>query len=108
LSHRPIIQKKLARLRKLTDRTPLVAYINALDWLQTRGYAKSNREAKEILTDGRLKVDSHPVGRERMEVQTPLTVGQRLKGGKPPEPVMEWVPSPLVRAELREKLWVSA
>lgn len=106
MAKRPILQKKLARLRKSVNRQPLPVYIDLVDWLQTRGHATSNRKAVELLKDGKVKAGSHTVGRTRLPVQTPLTALEVLKGTKAKEPTLQWVAQPLVRAAYCERLTV--
>lgn len=86
MSHRPREAKQIARLRKHL-RTSLPAHIDLVMWLMDRGHAKTAGEARRMLADGRVKADSHIVGR----FQT--------SHGK-------WEASPAVPAELRSRLLV--
>lgn len=108
MARRPIEQKKLRRLRKAINRKPLTAYVDIEDWLVTRGHAKSKREARQLMVDGKVKAESHTVGRERVAVRKPLTAIQTLRGEEAPEPELEWVPRPLLRVEFKKLLRVEA
>lgn len=98
--------KKLKRLRKALYRQPLPAKIDLVNWLKTRSYADSTRQAVELLKDGKVKVDSHVVGRTRQAVQRPLTAFETLRGDTAPEPELQWVASPIVPASYRDRLVV--
>lgn len=63
MSKRDITAKKLYRLRKQLARQPLPAYINLIEWLQDHRHAQTAGAARKLLLAGRVKVDSHPVGR---------------------------------------------
>lgn len=106
MAKRPILQKRLARLRKAVNRQPLLAYIDLQRWLKDRGYASSTREANELLIGGKVMVDSHTVGREKAVVSAPLSALEQLQRKEPSKPKEQWVPRPLVRAEFREQLRV--
>jgi hypothetical protein len=66
VSHRPIHKKKLRRLRKAISRRPLPTYIDLIDWLKLRGYATTTGQAVKLLLDGKVRSDSHVIGRERI------------------------------------------
>lgn len=93
MSHRPTDAKKLNRLRKALRRTP-VTYIDLVQYLKDRRYAQTSGEARKMLTDGRVHVDSHVVG--RIEVPVPF--------GKDGE--TEFRPDPLVLAHHRKSIVV--
>jgi hypothetical protein len=61
MAKRPTEVKKLARLRKHFRSAP-DSYINPVEWLKDRGYAKTTGQAKAMLFDGRLRSESHKVG----------------------------------------------
>ncbi len=82
-------EKKLRRLRKAVNRRPLPAYIDLVRWLKDRGHAQTTGGANRLLVAGRVRSDSHTVG--------------RMRGPKD-----EWVPARLVPANLRERLVVDA
>ena len=63
MSRRDITTKKLYRLRKQLVRQSLPAYINLIEWLKDRRYAQTSGAAKKMLLEGKVRVDSHPVGR---------------------------------------------
>ena len=65
MAKRPIKQKKLRRLRKAVERTPLPAYIDLIDWLKTRRYAQTTGQAIRMLEQGKVRSESHVVGREK-------------------------------------------
>lgn len=87
MSHRPIIEKKIARIRKAVERRPLPLRIDLVDWLQTHGHAQTAGAARQLLIDGRVKAESHVVGRSQIEDV--------------------WFVDPLVDAGLRKALWVT-
>jgi hypothetical protein len=95
MSHRPIEQKKLARLRKALRRTP-DAYIDLVDWLQTRGYADTAGQARKIILARRVKSESHVLGIVKM----PQLVGNKVEDV---DTVDQYVP-----ARLRATLHVEA
>lgn len=90
MSHRPTSRKRVASLRKALRRTP-DAYIDLIQWLKLRGYAQTTGEAKRLLTDGKVRSDSHPVGRTRIQ----LTEEDHI-----------WLPDRFVPARLRDTLIV--
>lgn len=106
MAKRPIHQKRLRRLRKAVERQPLVAYIDLVRWLKERGYAQTTGKAHELLVDGKVRVDSHAVGREKRAVAAPLSALEQLQGKEPSKPKMQWFPQPYVRAEFREHIRV--
>lgn len=75
MSKRPIQDKKLRRLKKaLRPSTP--SFINLIEWLRDRGYAQTAGEARKLLLDGKVKVESHTVG--RVEVDNPLKKDDKI------------------------------
>lgn len=92
MSHRPIAEKKLNRLRKALRRTP-TTYIDLVEWLQDHRYAQTAGGARKMLVEGRVHVDSHVVG--RLQVPVPF---------KPDE--KEWIPDPLLLAHHRKSIVV--
>lgn len=64
MAKRPILNKKVAKVRKAMRRTP-PAYIDLVAWLKDRRYAQTTGEAEQIILDGRLRVDSHPIGKSQ-------------------------------------------
>lgn len=105
MAKRPIEQKKIARLRKLINRRTPPAYIDLVRWLKDRGYAQTTGEAARLMVDGKVRVGSHAVGRERRLVAPPTSLIEGLQGvdKKPQE---QWVPAPLIHAGLRSDLVV--
>ena len=63
MSHRPNNAKKLARLRKQLTRHSLPAYIDLVQYLKDRRYAKTTGQAKRMLLDGKVRVGANAVGR---------------------------------------------
>lgn len=106
MAKRPTHAKKMRRLRKALNRQTPIAFIDLVDWLKTRGHAQTTGEARELLVDGKVRVGSHAVGRQKALVSTPISALAELRGDKPPEPVEKWVPAQLVRAEFRPDLIV--
>lgn len=96
----------MRRLRKALNRQTPIAYIDLVDWLKTRGYAQTSGKARELLTDGKVRVGSHAVGRKRALVAPPTSALAELRGAPAPEPIEKWIPAQLVRAEFRSELRV--
>lgn len=67
MARRSIRKKQAAKLRKLIERQPLPAYTDLVRWLKLHGYAQTTGEARKILTDGRVKSDSHIIGRAHVK-----------------------------------------
>lgn len=53
--------KKIRALRKALRQTP-TCYINLIEWLVDRGYADTTGQAQELIKDGRVMAESHPLG----------------------------------------------
>lgn len=85
-------EKQIRRLRK-SLRKSLPAYIDLIDYLTVRRFAKSKREARQMCLGGRVKVASHVVG--RLLVDDPIA-----PGGK------KFVLYPYVPAEARGEILV--
>lgn len=86
-------QKQLRRLRKAL-RPGLDSYINLIEYLTDRRLARSKREARQMCLDGRVRVESHVVGRLEVEdVAAP--------GGK------KFIVFPIVPAASRGRILVS-
>lgn len=94
MSHRPVLKKKAARVRKAISRTPLPANIDLADYLVTRRYAQTKGAARKMLEDGKVRSESHVLGRVKMRV---------LNKGKEEE---RWVAQPIVSAKYRDTLQV--
>lgn len=62
MSHRPIATKRANRLSKLILQEPLLGHIDLVQYLQDHGYADTAGKAREMLEDGRVMADSHPLG----------------------------------------------
>ena len=61
MSQRPIIQKKLARLRKAT-RVPLPVNFDLVDYLKLHRHAQTTGEALRIIKAERVRNGSHVIG----------------------------------------------
>ena len=90
MSKRPTSKKKVARLRKALRRTP-DSYIDLVHWLKSRGHARTTGEALRLMKDGKVRADSHPVGRTRIQLT---------------EEDHTWLPIRFVPAGLRDSLIV--
>jgi hypothetical protein len=94
VSKRPIRQKKIRKLeRALRKASAPAAHINLIDWLKARGHAQTTGAAVKLLLDGKVRVESHIVGRTRVPV--PM---------RPDEE--EWGIAPLVPAHHRGNITV--
>jgi hypothetical protein len=83
-------------MRALTRR-PLPAYLDLVDWMLSRGHARSRREAREVILAGRVKANSHTLG---VGEQPYLTPDGKVKTRK--------IVLPHVPADLRPDIIVSA
>jgi hypothetical protein len=93
MSHRPVQAKKIAKLRKLLRRE-LPAFIDPVEFIVSRGHARTKREARLLILGGKLRSESHKVGYGEYTI--------RGKDGKPEAvPVVIAVP-----AHLRDTLTV--
>lgn len=61
MSHRPIMQKKLRRLKKAL-RAPLPVHFDLVAWLKDRRYAQTTGEANRLILAGRVRSGSHTIG----------------------------------------------
>jgi ribosome-associated protein YbcJ (S4-like RNA binding protein) len=92
MSHRPIQEKKLRKLeRALRKAATPAASIDLIDWLKTRGHAQTTGAAVRLLLAGKVRVDSHIVGRQEIPV----------RGGK-----TIWGVAPMVAAHHRDSITV--
>ncbi len=62
MSARHSEEKAIRRLRKALRQTP-ECWIDLVQWLKDRRHAQTTGEAKRLLLAGKVKVESHPVGR---------------------------------------------
>ena len=92
MSKRPINEKRARRLAKALRNTPPV-YFDLADFLVSRKHAKSRREAREMMLEGRVRVDSHKVGFE--EHDDPFKKDEKIK-----------ILVPHLRSELRDRVMV--
>lgn len=96
MSHRPTRVKQANRMRKRLRRRPLARYMNLVEWLRDRGHAQTAGAARKMLTEGRVKSESHIVGRREQEYRKP---GHD-------ETFVEFIAEPIVSAKLRSTLRV--
>jgi hypothetical protein len=96
MSRRPIKDKQMRRLRRALERRPLPAWIDLVQWLKFHRHAYTTGQALRLLLDGKVKSESHVVGRERVE---------RIING---QTVEQWEPVTRVPAKLRNTLRVEA
>lgn len=78
MAHRPIKAKQVAKLRKAFRQTP-ETFINPVQYLKDRRFARTSGEAREIILAGRLKSESHSVGILKGEVDTVALVPAKLR-----------------------------
>lgn len=93
MSHRPILKKRAARMRKAL-RPGLDRHIDLVDYLITRRYAQTKGAARKMLEDGKVRSESHVLGRQEI----------KLLDGE--EVVTKYVAAPIVPARYRESLTV--
>jgi len=96
VSHRPIKDKKAARLRKAL-RPGVPAYLDLVEWLMDHYRPAPHRrltkkQARQMLLDGRVRVGANRVGRLEIE----------LLGNK------KWVVDPLLPTKFRNELLVTS
>jgi ribosome-associated protein YbcJ (S4-like RNA binding protein) len=107
MSHRPIHEKKMRRLRKTVARRSLPAFIDLIQYLKSRNYADTTGQAVRLLVDGKVRVDSHIIGRERARaVVGRVVIGDKVvNAGKEIE---RWEPRVYVPASMRASIQVTA
>jgi hypothetical protein len=93
MSRRPILKKKAARVRKAL-RAPLPRSFDLVQYLLDHKHAKTKRAAREMLVEGKVRSESHILGREKM----PTLVKGEVK--------LEYVAQPYVPVEFKDKLTV--
>lgn len=91
MSHRPIEQKKINKLRRQLQQNAgsPPAFIDLVDWLQMHRHADTAGQARAIILAGRVKSESHTLGISRV----PKLVANKVE--------MVDVVDPLVPASLR-------
>lgn len=94
MSHRPVLKKRAQRVRKILSRSPLPKNIDLVHYLRTRGHAETAGGARKMLEEGKVRSESHVLGRVKMTV---------LEKGKEEE---RWVAQPVVPAKYRDSLQV--
>lgn len=90
MARRPIRDKQIARLRKAINRRPLPAHVDLVWWLRSNRYADTTGQAIRLMLDGKVRLESHVVGRERVA---------RVIAGKEVE---QWEPVRLIPGRLRD------
>jgi hypothetical protein len=80
MARRPIKDKQYARLRKAINRRPLPAYVDLVWWLRSRRHADTTGQAIRLLLEGKVKLESHVVGRERV---SRIVAGQTVEQWEP-------------------------
>ena len=95
MSERPLLQKKAARLRKALRNTP-PRYFDLVQYVVDHhriGYKRlTRRQARDMILEGKVRVDSHTVGRQEIDL-----LGQK-----------EWVLSPYIPVEHKARLLISS
>lgn len=88
-------EKKVRAMRRALRKGRLPAYIDLVDWLRVRKYAQTAGAAREMLMDGKVKSESHPLGLRVIDVE-----------GKDGEMKKVRILDPLVPARLRDSIYV--
>jgi hypothetical protein len=104
MSKRPILKKKANKLRKAMRRQ-LPAYIDLVQYLKDRRYARTTGEAEEIILAKRVKSESHVLGikkEKRLKSQSRM----QIAAGKEPELEEVDAVDRLVSAKLRSTIVV--
>lgn len=102
MSKRPILNKRANRVRKAL-RPGLTRNMDLVEFLITRRHAQTRGAARKMLEEGKVRVDSHPVGR----INVPMLV-KPFKDGEEPEVENRWIAQPIVSADLRDRLMVTS
>lgn len=76
MSHRPIVNKKVARLRKLMRQSLPVGF-DLVQWLKDRRYAQTTGEANRLILNKRVRSGSHVIGIEIID--QPNALGEMEK-----------------------------
>lgn len=87
MSHRPIEAKKRRRVAKAFKRKQLPAYFDLVEFLVRKGHAASPREARALILAGRVKSDSHVIGKGKQLVLGPLGTIEEVEVVDPHVPV---------------------
>lgn len=107
MSHRPTEQKKRRRVAKALRRTPLPAYFDLVEYLVSRGHAKSKREARDMILAKRIKSDSHVLGVTTQMVPSKTALLDSIAGRQPTMEEQDVV-APLLDTKLRSNITVLA
>lgn len=104
MSHRPTRRKAANRLRKIMRNTPPLK-LDLVQWLIDRGHAQTKGAARKLILDGKVRHESHVLGRVQAPIAKPLTLAQQM-AGKSAEVEMGFVVDPYVDASLRKSITV--
>lgn len=67
MSKRPIQQKKIRKLRRALRKAGAPqTHIDLIEWLKLHSFAQTTGEAVRLLLAGKVRVESHVVGRQRV------------------------------------------
>lgn len=97
MAHRPIIDKRVKRMRRTLTKGRLPAFFDLADYLIERGHAKTVGEAYKLILREKVKADSHVLGIHELEL--PNALGR---------PVLTRVVYRRVPVELKSRVVVSA
>lgn len=92
MSHRSIESKKIEKLRR-SLRQNRSTYIDLTEYLVDRRFASSRKKAEAMLVDGKVRVESHIVG--RVEVPDPEKKDKTM-----------FIPRPLLASHHRSNITV--
>jgi hypothetical protein len=62
-------EKKIRALRRALRKGRLPARIDLIAWLKDRRYAQTTGAARQLLIDGKVKSESHPLGVQIVDVE---------------------------------------
>lgn len=91
MSARNTLEAKRARRARKNFRKVLPAFLDLTDWLKDHGHAQTSGEASRLMVAGKVKADSHTIGRV-------VVAGPRGKEVT--------IPDPHVPADLRDRIQV--
>lgn len=92
MSHRSIEEKKIRKLKRaLRKAGSSASSVDLIEWLKSHGHAQTTGAAVKLLIDGKVRIDSHIVGRTETPIAPDITV---------------WAVAPLVPAHFRDRITV--
>lgn len=106
MSHRPIEQKQRRRVAKALRRSTRPTSFDLIEYLMSRGYANTKREAREMILAKRVKSESHILGVKQAMVPGPKSELE-LALGREVTMVQKDVVAPIVPSSLRRSITVS-